>query len=124
MYDQPPQDISALFAPFSQQIKTLGEAIRAQIKEALPQATENIYGGKKVANVLYSIDGKNNVICGMQPGDGFVRVFFHHWQRLQEAGYAVEGSGKNARHVKIASKEDLDALDLKTMLALVMRDPG
>ncbi len=119
MYEKPPQSYSELFEPFSEEIKELGKVIRSKIIFALPEADENVYGGKKVGNSLYSIGGENNVVCGIQPQMNFVRVFFHNWERLKDAGYSVVGSGKNARHVKIKKKSDLDDFDLKAMVEIV-----
>lgn len=121
MYKKPPENIVELFGPFPPEIKELGEEIRKEILDALPKAEENVYGGKKVGNVLYSVGGKNHVVCGMQPQEKFIRVFFHNWEKLKDAGYQVEGSGKNARHVKIESLSDLDNLELKKMINLVKK---
>ena len=47
MCEKPPEIFPELFAPFSQELKEMGNAIRTEILAALPGADENIYGGKK-----------------------------------------------------------------------------
>lgn len=121
MYEKPPKDFSELFAPFSREITELGKTARTAILEALPNAEETVYGGKKIGNVLYAANGESKVVCGMQPTATFVRIFFHQWQNLTAAGYRIEGSGKNARHVKIANMADFDRFDIKVMLELAMK---
>lgn len=95
---------------------------RTDILAALPDASENVYGGKSVANVLYSIANTNDVVCGFQPQKNLLRVFFHHWSALKTAGYKVEGTGKNARHIKLKSDADLAQFDLAKMIEIVLQD--
>ena len=122
MYDRPPQTFAELFSPFPEEISELGKEARNRIRLALPEAEERVYGGKKVGNVLYSVDRPNNVLCGIQPGETFIRVFFHQWEILKQAGYPVEGTGKNARHVKIKRLADFDEIDLAKMVSLVSKN--
>lgn len=119
MYDKPPGTIQELLEPFPQQIRDLTDEIRQVILAVLPDSEENVYGGKKVGNVLYSVGGTGNVICGMQPQQTFVRVFFHRWERLKAQGYRIQGSGKHARHVKISAPSEIDAIGLTAMLNIV-----
>jgi len=121
LYKSAPKTFSALFEPFSKEVKHLGEVVRKQIMTSLPDAAENVYGGKKVGNALYSLNGSNNVICGVQPQGSMVRVFFHNWKLLEEAGYRLEGSGKNARHIKIENESDLERFDIPLMLQIVLK---
>ena len=72
-----------------------------------------------MGNVLYSVGAKNSVVCCMQPQNNFIWVFFHNWERLKDAGYRVEGSEKNTRHLKIEKRSDLDVLGLKRMVEMV-----
>jgi hypothetical protein len=71
------------------------------IREALPNAEENIYGGLMVANALYSIGGPAKVICGIQPDKIQCRLFLHNVADVKLPGIKIEGAGKHARHVKV-----------------------
>jgi hypothetical protein len=121
MYSKPPVDFTELFAPFSDDIKTIGEKLRDIILRSTPSIEEHIYGGKKIGNALYSVGEKNNVICGLQPHNNFIRVFFHNWKMLKEAGYSIDGSGKNARHIKVETISSLNNIDLISMIEIVKR---
>lgn len=81
--------------------------LRRIVRETLPSADEAVSGGAKIAMALYNIGGPNRVVCGIQPTAGLCKLFFHNWQAIKDAGYRVEGSGANARHVKIRSVEEI-----------------
>lgn len=89
--------------------------LRNLILAEFPQVEENIYGGTKVANALYSIGSTNRVALGIQPGERFIKFFVHDPEHLPATPFKLEGSGKHMRHVKLPSvpedrREDLIAL--------------
>lgn len=71
--------------------------------------------------VLYSIDGPNNVVCGIQPTENMCKLFFHRWEHLKKAGYRLEGSGRHARHIKIRSTEELEPDAAADMIEIAAR---
>lgn len=111
-----PTTFSEMLAPIPEPTRKIATQLRTIIKAALPQADEAFYGGAKMGMVLYSIDGPNNVICGIQPTDKMCKLFFHGWKHLVESGYRMEGSGKNARHIKIRSSQELKAEEIARMI--------
>lgn len=121
-YADPPTTVEAVLRPFSAEVRRLGKRVRKEIQASCPDAVENVYGGKVVANVLYSLANDNDVICGFQPQTGLLRVFFHHWDALKAAGYKVEGTGKNARHVKLKSENDFEQFNIGKMVRIVLDD--
>ena len=117
--------MTAIGATFDAMLKPLPESIRSAalelrhiVRAALPEADEGIYGGPKIGMAIYSIAGPNNVICGIQPTGDNCKLCFHGWEALVADGYKLEGSGKNARHVKIRSLRDIDAAEITRMLAV------
>ena len=74
--------------------------------------------------VLYSINGPNNVICGIQPTDKMCKLFFHGWKQLVESGYRLEGSGKSARHIKLRSPQELDSKEVARMIQIARNAVG
>lgn len=67
---------------------------------------------------LYSVNGPDNVICGIQPTQNMCKLFFHGWEQLEEAGYRLEGSGKHARHIKVRSSQELEPDGLADMIEI------
>lgn len=121
-YKKPPATIEALLEPLPKEIQTISSNVRKSIKEILPEAQEKISGGNKMAMALYSIDKPDFVICGFQPTSKMCKVFFHEWKALLENGYKLEGSGKNARHIKLRKLSDCDPEVLKEMVIIVRNE--
>lgn len=103
MYETPPETFSALVAPFPAFIQELATWLRSLILGEFPQVTENVSGGTKVANALYSIGSPERVALGIQPGERFVKLFVHDPEHLPATPFRLEGSGKHMRHVKLSS---------------------
>ena len=113
-----PTNFTELLKPVPESIREVATRLREIIKTALPNADENFYGGAKIGMVLYSIDGPNKVICGIQPTDSMCKLFFHGWKQLVEAGFHLEGSGKNARHIKIRSPHEIEHETVARMIQI------
>jgi hypothetical protein len=103
MYDSPPQTFEALVAPFPAPIQEVATWLRELILTEFPQLEENIYGGTKVGNALYSVGSSDRVALGIQPGQRFVKLFVHDPEDLKATPFKLEGSGKHMRHVKFTS---------------------
>jgi hypothetical protein len=112
MYDAPPQTFEALIAPFPAPIQEIARWLRELILAEFPQVDENIYGGTKVGNALYSIGSTDRVALGIQPGERFVKLFVHDPEHLPPTPFKLEGSGKHMRHVKIRAVPEDDRSDL------------
>jgi hypothetical protein len=119
-----PRDFSDLLKPVPESIREVATQLRKIIKTTLPDADEAFYGGGKMGMVLYSIDGPNNVICGIQPTDSICKLFLQGWKRLAESGYRLEGSGKNARHIKVGSPNEIEPAELAQMVMIARRAVG
>lgn len=115
MYDERPTTFAALIEPYSPQVREIADWLRNLLLAEFPQLDENIYGGTKVANALYSIGGRERVALGIQPGERFVKLFIHDPELLPATSFRLEGSGKHMRHIKLhaipgAQRDELIAL--------------
>ena len=81
----------------------------SEIRRLAPDADENVYGGLKMANVLYSVGSDTNVFCGIQPANDRCKLYLHHVRPGDVPDLKIEGSGKHARHVKVATNSDAHA---------------
>ena len=113
-----PTSFGELLEPLTEDIREVATRLRSIIKATLPDADETVSGGTRIGMALYSINGPNNVICGIQPTDNTCKLFFHGWRKLKTSGYRLEGSGKNARHIKIHSIQELEAEKVAEMLKI------
>jgi hypothetical protein len=123
-YTQPPATFDELVAPFPDATRRTAFALRDLIRAALPGAGELVSGGLKIANVLYSLDRPTNVVCGIQPTSTHCKLYLHHVRPGDVAGLKVDGSGKNARHVKVASVAEAGRPEIAKALAQARRGAG
>jgi hypothetical protein len=122
VYKQPPTTFDELINPLPKEVQGISKRLRKSIIEALPDVDEVINGGKKMGMALYSINNTNNVICGFQPTDTMCKLFFHGWKELENRGFKLEGTGKNARHIKIRSESEFQPMIVEEMLAIVKNE--
>lgn len=102
-YRQPPTTFAELIAPFPAAVRESATTLCSLILEAMPEAHEHVSGGLRFGMALYSLDGPTNVACGLQPTAMHCKLYLHHVRPGDVAGLKLEGSGKNARHFKVAS---------------------
>lgn len=117
-----PTSFSGLLAPLPKDIREVATRLRSIVKTVIPEADEAVSGGAKMGMALYSIEGANNVICGIQPTEDMCKLYFHGWEHLKTAGYRLEGSGKNARHIKIRSSKELEPAAITAMINIAAGD--
>lgn len=101
MYAEPPQSFDEMLKPFPPEVRKIAEWLRDLLLSEFPQLDENIYGGAKIANALYSIGGTERVAVGIQPGLRYVKLFLHDPDHLPESVFKLEGKGKHMRHIKL-----------------------
>ncbi|KAA3643104.1 MAG: DUF1801 domain-containing protein [Chloroflexi bacterium] len=99
-------------------VQTVAKQMRQLVREELANADEGIYGGKAVQNVLYSIGGPNNVICGIQPGKDKVIFYIHNITEADSDAIKLEGKGKTNRHVKLTELDGDTEKELRRLLQL------
>lgn len=113
-----PTSFGGLLGPLPKDVREVATRLRAIVKATIPEADKAVSGGAKMGMVLYSINGPNNVICGIQPTEDMCKLFFHGWEQLKKAGYRLEGSGKHARHIKIRSSQKLEPETVADMIKI------
>lgn len=119
-----PATFDDVVRPLPASIRDAAYAIRRAIQASLPDADECIYGGAKIGMAPYSINGENNVVCGIQPTATSCKVFFHAWKSLVAQGFSLEGSGKIARHVKLREATEVQRMNLARMISIARTATG
>lgn len=87
------------------------EALRQIVRSAAPQAKEVAYRGWRV--IAYVGD---STFCYIAPLRNGANIGFHQGVSLSDPDRLLEGTGKNLRHVKIRSPQDLRARSLKALV--------
>lgn len=116
VYIEPPDTFEQMIAPYPAMIQTTASKLQHLILNNLPQLTEQVSGGNKVANALYSFTAPNQVVCGIQAGNNACKLFIHHFEQARGMGFNIEGSGKHARHIKFHHPDDIQADTLVPLL--------
>lgn len=124
IYSETPTDFSMLIAPFPAPIQDLAAKLRALILQTLPQLTETVSGGKTVGNALYSLNTPNDVLCGIQPNEQCCKLFIHFYDSVKNMGFKIEGSGKNARHIKFFPDNNVPGDELVSLLNTIYQNSG
>jgi DNA helicase IV len=101
-------------------IRKTAQKLRNIIFETLGDIDENIYGGKKVQNALYSKGDPNNVVCGIQTNDKYCLFYLHKTDVVNTDGLKLEGKGKHAKHVKFASAAEIDENLIRRVLTEII----
>lgn len=83
--------------------------LRAIIKKALPEITETV---DSWGHLSYTLNGKP--IAWMINYDHYTNFGFTFGARLQS--HRLEGTGKNFRHIKVRSAENIDEAEFTLLL--------
>ena len=75
------------------------------IERLVPTAKQKIYRGWGVID--YQLGGSRDFIS-IGPQKKYVNLYFMHGIMLSDPWHLLEGSGKNMRHIKIRSKQDIN----------------
>jgi homoserine kinase len=98
----------------------MGVKLKEIIESHFDNIEGNIYGGAKVKLVLYSRNGKNNVLCGIQEGSNeSCMLFVHHVDEINHERLKFSGKGKHAKRIKFNAIDDIIEEDIKWLLSKV-----
>lgn len=117
-YARTPTTFAELVEPFAPHIQETAAELRARIQSVIPDAHEAIYGGLKMANVLYGLGNRSNVVCGIQPAESHCKLYLHHVKPGDVPGARIEGSGKNVRHLKVLDAAHARSAEVTAVLEL------
>ncbi|WP_299121783.1 DUF1801 domain-containing protein [uncultured Winogradskyella sp.] len=98
----------------------IGLKLRTIVLEFFSNIEENFYGGSKVKMTLYSRNGSNNVLCGIQQSaNDTCMLYVHHVDNISHEKLKFSGKGKHAKRVKFESIDEVSEDDIKWLLQQV-----
>ena len=104
----------------SSKAKEMGIKLNDIVESYFDDIEANIVGGAKVKLILYSRNGKNNVLCGIQEGSDESCLFYvHHVDRINHERLKFSGKGKHAKRIKFTDAKDIIEDDIKWLLSEV-----
>jgi hypothetical protein len=103
-----------LLAKQPAEIQQLVEQLRAMLRGALPAAVET-----QRRPIIFGFGRTNrmsDLLFAVQPHREHVNLEFANGATLPDPDRLLEGSGKNIRHVKIRSLEDVDKPSIRALV--------
>ncbi len=98
----------------------MGVKLRQLIFDSLSDIEESIIGGSKVKLALYSRNGNNNVLCGIQEGkEDTCLLYVHHINTLSHERLKFSGRGKHAKRIRFHDESEIVPDDITWLLSLV-----
>ena len=110
------QEAKEFFASYSKEVQELAWKARDLIFSVAPDISETVYPQMKV--IRYGTDGNkmSGLVFGLMPTKNGVSIGFMHGTSLPDPEDLLKGSGKNLRHVKLKSPEDVARPALRNLL--------
>jgi hypothetical protein len=108
-------EISELLRDFDEPIRQIAWRARAVITEALPGTLEQVDRPAKLLG--YGRDRTyRGLICAIAPQRRYVNLMFSRGVEIPDPEQILEGTGKRARHVRLASLADVDRPSVRALL--------
>ena len=98
----------------------IGLKLREIITAFFSDIDESIHGGKKVKLTLFTRNGPNNVICGIQQAtNDNCMLYVHHVDSITHDRLKFSGKGKHAKRIKFERFNDIQENDIQWLLKKV-----
>jgi len=110
------QEAKEFFASYSKEVQELAWKARDLIFSVAPDISETVYPQMKV--IRYGTDGNkmSGLVFGLMPTKNGVSLGFMHGISLPDPAKLLEGTGKNLRHIKLKTLEDVARPALRNLL--------
>jgi len=102
-------DLILKYPPF---VQAVAVRLRAIVYEVLPKAGEKVYAGGW--NIAIYNDGED--ICGIAPMRTRCNFYLMDGAHIPDPDGLIQGTGKNMRHVKIASPDNMPVNGIKGLI--------
>ena len=108
-------EVEALFAEADPAVRQVAEAARTLVRDALPGLIEMV---DRPANmVAYGTDGSyGGLVCAIALQRRYVNLMLARGATLPDPDGLLEGSGKQARHARLASVADVGRPEVRALL--------
>ena len=112
-------ELATLIAPHSATVREVFNALRALVRDVMPDAEEQVDLPDRVLAFGFGPAGgvrMRGLAVGLIPHTAHVNVQLADGAELPDPAGIVQGTGKRIRHVKCRSLEDVDRPALRTLL--------
>ncbi len=104
----------------SAKAKEMGMKLKNIVESYFDNIEGYVVGGAKVKLALFSRNGKNNVLCGIQEGSNESCMFYvHHVDKINHERLKFSGKGKHAKRIKFDNVQEIIEEDIHWLLSKV-----
>ena len=111
-----PDEVQNFLEGYPPEVRELALGARRLVRRVVPDADENVLRAWKTID-----NGHRQKFCAISPFNSWVNLHFHHGDSLPDPEGLLEGTGRRARHVKIASPADLRRRSLTALIRAASR---
>jgi hypothetical protein len=113
----PPKDLLKFLKPYDPRVRELALGLRALVLEVMAPCHENIYDAYSAVAIGYGLSERlGDGICHVAVYSSNVNLGFNFGATLPDPAGILEGSGKQIRHIRIASEADLKRPEVRSYL--------
>src|SRR5205814_2223472 len=99
----------------------LALALRVLVVEEAPAATEIVYDGSYTVSIIFSFTAKwTDGFCHVVPCSDHVNLGFNRGAELPNPAGRLQGTGKQIRHIKVKTEDDLKKAILRDFVRLAI----
>jgi hypothetical protein len=122
-YNTEVEKADELLAPYSDNAREIALKTCALVKKLIPDSIEQVDMASNIIAYGYNRTYKG-LICAVAPQKSYVNLMFSRGVDLSDPAHLLEGTGKRARHVKLSTPAELDAVALKQLILESVRLHG
>jgi hypothetical protein len=100
---------------FSPEIRDIALKLRELVTNLIPDIQEKVYLGWSTISYSFS-GGMQDAICAIGPQNDNVNLHFFRGTELDDPDKLLEGEGKQGRHVKLKTIENVDSKSLEKLI--------
>jgi hypothetical protein len=111
-----PDEVESFLETYPPKVRALALQARELVRGLVPEAEERVLRPWKT--IAYGLDTK---FCAISPYGSWVNLHFHRGASLPDPAGLLAGTGKSARHVRVASPADLRRRALSSLIRVAAR---
>jgi hypothetical protein len=118
----PPKELIKFLKPYDPEIRKLALGVRALVLDVMAPCYESIYDAYSAVAMGYGPTGRmSDGICHVAVYPSGVNLGFNFGALMSDPEGILEGTGKQIRHIKFSSVEDLERPEVKEYLRRACR---
>jgi hypothetical protein len=117
----PGTQLSGFLTKYSPEVRSIAQASLRKLKARIPGAVQLVYDNYNALAIgLSPTDRTSHAVLSIALYPRWVSLFFLQGVGLPDPGRRLRGSGKQVRHIVLASAGDLDHPEIRALIAVAL----